>query len=104
MLAKIKLPVGNVILNNDSLVDSKDTAVDKRQWKKATKACSNGILANAFANQLSNLQIEGQGKVITLLSDEYEWSDKGGVMHWTHHDPDGQHVNGWIKHAGVTYQ
>lgn len=35
---------------------------------------------------------------------EYEWNDRGGLMHWTHHDPRGQHPDGWIKHNGKTYQ
>ena len=34
----------------------------------------------------------------------YEWSVEGGTVHWTHHDPDGQHAAGWIRYAGRTYQ
>lgn len=34
----------------------------------------------------------------------YEWNEKGGVVHWTHHDPDGSHEAGWIEHAGKTFQ
>ena len=34
----------------------------------------------------------------------YEFNNKGGVIHWTHHDPRGQHIGGWLKHNGSTYQ
>ena len=34
----------------------------------------------------------------------YEWNSKGGLIHWTHHDPSGQHQPGWLKHDGETYQ
>ena len=110
---------------------------------------SEKLLQEAFKEQKYNLQVEGQGKVIKLLSDdldgskhqrfiielnsgqtllvahnidlaprikalqvgdtvifygEYEWNPEGGVIHWTHHDPAGEHVGGWLKHDGKLYQ
>jgi cold shock CspA family protein len=35
---------------------------------------------------------------------QYEWNEEGGVIHWTHHDPNGQHVSGWLKYNGMVYQ
>ena len=35
---------------------------------------------------------------------EYEWNQRGGVLHWTHRDPQRRHEGGWIKHRGETYQ
>jgi hypothetical protein len=106
-------------------------------------------LRDAHTNRQSDIQINGKGTVIKILSDdldgsrhqrfilrlnsgqtvlvshnidlaprinslsprdtveffgEYEWNSKGGVIYWTHHDPAGRHVAGWIKHMGKTYQ
>ena len=103
----------------------------------------------AFENRLSNIQINGSGRVKAILKDdlkgsrhqkfivsvgsghtvliahnidlapridsiqkgdrvdfsgEYEWNEKGGVVHWTHHDPDNKHTGGWLKHNGRTYR
>jgi Cu/Ag efflux protein CusF len=35
---------------------------------------------------------------------EYEWTTQGGVIHWTHHDRSGRHINGWLKYNGKKYQ
>lgn len=108
-----------------------------------------GSLKRAIDNQLSDIQVEGAGKVSKLLRDdlsgsrhqrfilklddnrsllvahnidlapkieslrkgdrvdfygEYEWNNKGGVLHWTHHDPGGRHIDGWLEHKGKRYQ
>lgn len=30
----------------------------------------------------------------------YEWNDQGGLIHWTHHDPDGAISGGWLEAKG----
>lgn len=109
----------------------------------------NGALADAFERQLSDIPVQGEGRVIKTLSDdldgsrhqrillalsdgqsvliahnidlaprlpdiqpgdrigfkgEYVWNAKGGIVHWTHHDPDRRHDGGWLRHRGETYQ
>lgn len=107
------------------------------------------VLQRAFESRESNIQVQGNGKVIRLLPDdnegsrhqkfvlklnsqqtllvahnidlaprvlnlkigdtvkfygEYEWNSRGGVIHWTHRDPSGNHIAGWLIHAGEKYQ
>jgi Protein of unknown function (DUF3465) len=106
-------------------------------------------IGRAFANRASDIQVEGEGMVVRVLSDdmngsrhqrlivqlasgqtllithnidvapridgleegdsvrffgEYVWNAKGGLIHWTHHDPRGKHVAGWVIHNGKTYK
>jgi len=35
---------------------------------------------------------------------EFEPNERGGVIHWTHHDPQRRHVGGWLEHKGVRYE
>jgi hypothetical protein len=107
------------------------------------------LLASAYANQRSNVQVQAGGRVVRILPDddrgsrhqrfvvelpggqtvlvahnidlarrvaglsagdfvefngEYEWNPEGGVIHWTHADPQRRHVPGWVRHEGRTYQ
>jgi hypothetical protein len=34
---------------------------------------------------------------------EYVYNPKGGILHWTHRDPQGKIEGGWIKYKGTTY-
>jgi hypothetical protein len=116
---------------------------------KSITLSGDSSIDRAFKNRKSNVQVEDEGVVIRLLSDdldgsrhqrfllrlasgqtllithnidiaprvanlqkgdkvrfcgEYEWNEKGGVIHWTHRDPKGHHKDGWLKHDGRIYQ
>ena len=43
-----------------------------------------------------------QGDSVALRG-EYVWNDRGGMVHWTHHDPDRRHQAGWIELGGRRY-
>ncbi len=115
----------------------------------STIVYANPQIDNAYQNKQSNVQVQGSGKVLKVLSDdnngsrhqrfilklssnltvlvahnidlsnkikdlkagdnvefygEYEWNNKGGVLHWTHKDPRGKHKDGWLKHNGIVYK
>ena len=38
------------------------------------------------------------------FSGQYEDNDRGGFVHWTHHDPQQQHIGGWLQHNGNVYE
>lgn len=54
----------------------------------------------AIASRIKHLQ---EGEYIEFKG-EYEWNSKGGLVHWTHRDPNGNHEEGWIKYDGKIYQ
>ena len=52
-----------------------------------------------LAKRINDIKV---GDTITFRG-EYEYNPKGGIVHWTHHDPQGKHYAGWIKCNGTTY-
>ena len=56
----------------------------------------------------SNLDIIGTLPVVdgepATVRGEYEYDQRGGVIHWTHHDPMGRHANGFVEIGGRRYE
>ncbi|WP_162808305.1 DUF3465 domain-containing protein [Vibrio cholerae] len=53
-----------------------------------------------LAPRIPNLQV---GDSVEFYG-EYEWNKKGGVLHWTHKDPQNRHAHGWLKYNGQVYE
>jgi hypothetical protein len=146
LITGLLLLTGYAYINNQhspALSGAPDTAAAQ------SAGYSDAVIADAFSNHESNLEVTGEGVVVKLLPDdrsgsrhqkfiikmasgqtllvahnidlaprissiregdtiqfkgEYEWNEKGGVLHWTHRDPNGSHPAGWIKYQGQTYQ
>jgi hypothetical protein len=52
-----------------------------------------------LAPRISNLKT---GDIVAFYG-EYEWNNRGGIIHWTHRDPRNKHKHGWLKHNGQVY-
>jgi hypothetical protein len=39
-----------------------------------------------------------------IVHGEYVWNAQGGLIHFTHHDPQGTHEGGYIQENGKTYE
>ena len=82
----------------------KDDNRGSRHQKFILKLASNKTILIAHNIDLApRINTISTGDIIAFYG-EYEWNNKGGVVHWTHHDPNGHHIGGWLKHNGNTYQ
>ena len=106
------------------------------------------IIASAFRDHASGIQVTGNGVATRILSDDsdgsrhqrfilklssgqtllvahnidlaprisslregdsvefhgvYDWNSKGGVIHWTHHDPHGVEDGGYVRYRTKSY-
>lgn len=101
-----------------------------REHRSAVQVTASGTVTRALADQqgpsgphqrfivrLANGQtilIENNltvGKRVPLqpgdavrIHGEYIWNAEGGLVHFTHHDPDRSHEGGWVEHGGVRYE
>jgi hypothetical protein len=84
-----------------TLADDRDGSPHQRFILDTDSGISVLIAHNlALAPRLDGLSAGDQVEVLG----EYEWNEKGGVMHWTHHDPQGRHPTGFIEWRGRRYQ
>lgn len=83
------------------LTDDRDGSPHQRFIIRTPRGVSLLIAHNLdLAARLEGLK---PGDTVSALG-EYEWNQKGGVMHWTHKDPQGRHRAGYIEWRGRRYQ
>ena len=68
-----------------------------------TFAPDHSVLVAHNIDLAPRIELVQVGDVVSFFG-EYEWNPQGGVIHWTHHDPDRNHVSGWLEHDGRRYQ
>ena len=76
---------------------------DRHQKMLLRLSAANHTLLLAHNIDLAPRVPAKEGDTITVRG-EYEYSEKGGVIHWTHHDPGGRHEPGWIEFQGKRYE
>jgi len=81
---------------------SDDNTGDRHQ-KAILRLSSGHTVLLAHNIDLANRVPYDEGDSIEVKG-EYEYTQQGGVIHWTHHDPGRRHEDGWIRHNGQTYK
>lgn len=80
-----------------------DTQGDRHQRMLVSVAPGKTILIVHNIDIAPRIQGVREGDEI-VFSGEFKWNEKGGLVHWTHHDPRKKHADGWIRYQDRTYQ
>jgi hypothetical protein len=84
------------ILKDDSKGVKHQRFIVKLENGRTLLVAHNIDIAKRIPNPKINSKISFYG--------EYAWNNKGGSIHWTHRDPNGRHVDGWLEYEGIKYQ
>ena len=96
--------VAHAITLQEAYADHKSDNKGSRHQKFILKLSSGQTILIAHNIDLApRIKTIAQGDTVQFYG-EYEYSSKGGVVHWTHRDPNNRHVHGWLKHQGTLYQ
>lgn len=82
---------------------SDDTDGDQHQRFIVTLDSGQTLLVAHNIDIAGRIDVIATGNTIKFYG-VYEWNKEGGVVHWTHHDPAGRHIDGWLVYQGVKYQ
>lgn len=74
-----------------------------RHQRLLVKLATGGTVLVSHNIDLAERVPAEEGDWLTVFG-QYEWNDKGGVLHWTHHDPQNRREGGWIEHNAVRYE
>jgi hypothetical protein len=80
-----------------------DTGGDRHQRFIVTLSSGQTLLIAHNINVASPVEGLEVGDSVSFKG-EYEWNVYGGLVHWTHRDPGGSHVAGWVELEGNTFQ
>jgi len=90
-------------LNGTIIKILKDDLKGSRHQKFLIKIAPDISLLVSHNIDLAQRVPVNKGDAISLRG-RYEWNHRGGLIHWTHHDPKGKKQGGWIQFDGKIYR
>ena len=79
-----------------------DRTGDRHQRFLIRLASGHTVLVAHNIDLAPKIPLRREGEI--RIRGQFEWNEKGGVLHWTHHDPGGRRPGGWIDWDGKRYK